>query len=242
MRTRFNLFTNTAVIYNGVTNPNISELHKELKNPYKVLSDVRKKHLRNYIRFMFHEKEHYTKMLTVTTCQHQSEFTDSECLNIFLKYIHRYRFYFDNYVWVAERQKETKDIHFHVVCDVSSSVWSDKETFVITCTDGTSRKYYVGIMFEMLKYLNKRFPNTGSNVLNIKQYNNPKHLAHYLSKYVSKNNSWFWCRVSQVSRGLIERYKKESYKYIFDMDLDVEDILSMPEIYGSSWLSVRKIE
>lgn len=104
---------------------------------------------------------------------------------------------FTAYLWWCEIQhKTTNDIHFHIV------VFSDNQKpFDIK---------------DEIKYLNKKFPNTGTNVINIAPIkNNTNGVLFYMLAYMKKfKTSYIHGKVCQLSQEIRKCYKQYSSVYI----------------------------
>jgi len=138
-------------------------------------------------------------LVTITTCQNSSGLTHKQCkgrLSMWLELRIKQKV-FTAYLWWAEIQlKKTNDIHFHIV------VFSDNEKpFDIP---------------NEVKYLNDKFPNTNTNVINIKKLDKGTNgVFYYMLSYMKKfKKSEIHGKVCQLSQEIRKCYKKYAGKYI----------------------------
>jgi hypothetical protein len=129
------------------------------------------------------------------------------------------------YVRVCERQKETNDIHFHLI------LWVDK---------------WFKIKNEV-KYLNQKFQGTKASVFDIEKVEAVEYTRAYLLKYVTKEvkeSEWPFYPL-KMSYGLskLERFYQMLYhkiNYVEELDIvpPKENLLSQPTNYISVWKGI----
>lgn len=152
--------------------------------------------------------------VTITTCQHKNGLTDSECNQILSKWLElrKKQNIINSYLWVAERQKKTGDIHYHIIL-----LSNDK----INIPDN-------------VKYLMKAYKGTGTNVFNVEKVQNKvgaisSYMLKSINKYLTKNadSQSIKARPSQISHDLIKAFKLNANQFIqgvnsYDFDLNQE--------------------
>ncbi len=129
---------------------------------------------------------------------------------------------FTAYLWWCEIQhKTTNDIHFHIV------VFSDIEK-------------PFDIKKEVL-YLNEKFPQTGTNVINIaKIKNNADGVLYYMLSYMKKfKTSYIHGKVCQLSQEIRKCYKQHAGIYItteFHSD-NIMQFITNKKIYSNEFVT-----
>jgi hypothetical protein len=162
------------------------------------------------------------KFITITTCQHKENQPDkffTNYLGDWLRTIEN-----DGYMWTAERQDATNDIHFHIL---------------IYCKNIDIKK--------KLKLLNKHFAGTGTNALNVKSIVNRKEngAIRYLTSYqtkairLDKEKNRVFARVSQVSQKLKNHYLQYAKDYISYIPY-VDEMQECETIYKTKFCVLKR--
>jgi len=147
-------------------------------------------------------KENPTKiayLVTITTKQNSCLLSHKECkekLSMWLE-LRKKQMVFTSYVWWCEIQhKTTNDIHFHII------VFSDIEKAFDIPNE--------------VKYLNEKFPQTGTNVINIQPvFNGLSGVVYYMLSYMkNKIKSEIFGKVCQCSYDIIKCFNIHKGKYI----------------------------
>lgn len=99
--------------------------------------------------------------ITITTLQHKTKFSDKDLLYKFKKFIQHRK---DPYCCVVERQRETADIHYHIITTSS-------KPFDIPSN---------------VKRLGKLFTNFNTNVFNVQLVDDVQGVVRYFYKYIKK--------------------------------------------------------
>lgn len=175
-----------------------------LKKWYNKKSHLTHKKCKEFISHLYESKKSNQRFyfITLTTKQHETGFTDAE-LN------HKFGLWTKNrsdfqYVCILERQRNTGDIHYHLVARTSKDF--DIRGEVRKCAR-LFRVEYHPALFDV------------SRVTNIQALTN--YLRKYFTKVGTKFNdkkppysSLFKCRTLLVSKGIAKSFKANAYKSI----------------------------
>lgn len=135
-----------------------------------------------------------------------SPVSDQQGMKILNKYLTvlRKRFGTFMYVWVAEHQPGTRNIHFHVIQNRKFPVSYINALWVM-------QQYNAGLRNEKISYENlisiynsNQFKQVHKflNPVDIKPVHSISGLSGYLTQYVTKNNDVFGCAVWHCNRGV----------------------------------------
>ncbi|CAO4846809.1 MAG: hypothetical protein FADNKDHG_01470 [Holosporales bacterium] len=184
---------------------------KLISNEFQ-MSNKQKSRIKLIMKFaLTHYPLEVWKFYTITTCQHLNRLSDQELTSRFSMAMENLvkTYKLEHYLWVAERQPSTGDLHFHIFCNGSKLPYD-----------------------KVVPYLNKLFPFTGTNVVNGKKIQTKgfngkemtiEKLSMYLTKYVTKNDVVLHCRPSQISHGFLKLYDEFKYLYETESFIDVSN-------------------
>jgi hypothetical protein len=196
------------------------------KESYKVNPKTVAKMKRCIMLYERYNPDQMPVFVTITTCQHKNGMSDKECSQVVSDWLDLKKKTINlEYVRVCERQKETNDIHFHLI------LWVDK---------------WFKIKNEV-KYLNQKFQGTKASVFDIEKVEAVEYTRAYLLKYVTKEvkeSEWPFYPL-KMSYGLskLERFYQMLYhkiNYVEELDIvpPKENLLSQPTNYISVWKGI----
>jgi len=179
-----------------------------IKKWYNRKTPLTHKKCKQFITHLYESKKPNERFyfITLTTKQHETGFTDSECNYKFgLWAKNRTNF---QYVCIVERQRDTGDIHYHLVARTTKDF--DIRGEVSKCAKLFNVEYHPAL-FDV------------SRVTNIQALTN--YLRKYFTKAGTKFNdkkppysSLFKCRTLLVSKGVAKSFKTNAYKSIVKVD------------------------
>lgn len=156
------------------------------------------------------------KFLAFYSISFPLNFEDDLCMKVFNTFLTRLRkdFRLRSYLWVAERQKNGT-LHFHLL--TNSFMPIRKVNYYMSKAINNQVKNSNEVSnFDMLSY----------NGVDVKRVNNNrKALNCYLTKYISKNNIFFYRLPYHSSRDISELFTAETFTSI--KDPDYKSILSV---------------
>lgn len=136
--------------------------------------------------------------------------TAQKILNKFLT-VCRKRYGRFKYIWVAERQEDTKRIHFHMISDKYFNIaefnalwvlqqYNEKITHPVYTLEQINEAYQDKKLYisPRGKFVSKM--QTMLNPVDVKTVKSVNGLSSYLTQYISKNNDSFMCRTWHCSR------------------------------------------
>lgn len=161
------------------------------------------KRIKTMINFMHLTKTENEKLLfiTITSLQHKTNKLDSSIYADFQRWVKRLPLV---YVCVLERQRNTEDIHFHLVVRCPRSFYFDfkKEEIRIS-------RFLSSDTFRVQPH---------PALFDVSEINDISTLVGYITKYVTKDPkeycSLFYCRTYSISRNLTKIWKAEADKYV----------------------------
>ncbi len=139
--------------------------------------------------------------LTLTFIASVTDKQGQQCLNKFFTVLRKFATF--HYIWVAEHQQDTGNIHFHVILNHRFDIKMVNALWV-------RQQYNAGICHS--KYSAEQiaeFSEAGTvqkylSPADVKRIDNVDHLSMYLTNYITKNTDTFECRVWHCSRKISE--------------------------------------
>lgn len=151
--------------------------------------------------------------ITITTKQHETGFRDSDLISRMGKVL-RSRLYFGNeYICVCERQRNTSDLHFHILTVYDSVDFFDYKRLRRKCAKSFGIRDHPAIL--QVDWIEEE---DSSGVA--------RYMAK-LSSYVSKESgedapysSIFYCRTYTISKHLKAEFRKVANRYVLGFSSD----------------------
>lgn len=209
----------------------------------KKKSHVHKSHrtvkkLTQLINLMYEYRNKKNKLywVTITTVQHQTKRSDKELFYALKLWLQHRRV---SYICVAERQRETGDLHFHLIMSQSKDFDLPVECKRLSALFGTPThpaRFDAKHVFNVArlttyiaKYVRKPCPSNETMQKNWERKDqiNPKTNKPYGFKY--PYSSIFECRTFSCSNDISRQYKENSDK--FKLTIPVESIQLYPHLF-----------
>lgn len=152
--------------------------------------------VKTMINFLYETKKEkeYLYFITITTVQHRSGKTDKELFGRVGVWLKNRQLH---YVCTVERQRDTEDLHFHIIIRASSK-------FDI--------RYELGRLSKLLSVQNH------PALFDVKRIDNLQRVVGYINKYITKNgtkySSVFRCRTFSVAKRTRASYKAMAHRFV----------------------------
>lgn len=164
---------------------------------------------------------------TITTCQHKTGLTDKEL-------IYRLKLWLQHqsirYINVVERQRETGDVHFHLIIE---------------------KEKYFDIKVELYKLARLFECESHPALFEVKAIKNVKMIISYIRKYVTKKgqkptnekplySSLFKCRTLSYSQGINKLFKQNYSHYVIELPYTAIQLLNLELLHKSDFFCTYK--
>ena len=185
-------------------NKNKNTTYHPRKRWYNKKTPKSAKRVKTMINFIYDikKKDEHLFFVTITTCQHKSNFTDKQ---LFSKIGLWLRYQGVHYVSTVERQKDTTDLHFHLIILAK-------------------KKYsFVPELKKLSKYFNVDYHPA---LFDVKKIHSINTVIGYITKYVTKDNkkysSIFQCRTFSVANKTSKLFKTVADNYVIKIQARTE--------------------
>lgn len=191
--------------------------------------------------------------LTLTFIQSVSDQQAIQLLNSFLTAIRQEHKGFQ-YIWIAERQKDTHNIHFHLIINRRLAVRRYNALWVLQQYNaGLRGKTRYGESITMQEVMDRYDNGTMQKILNpldIRRVKSISGLSSYLTKYISKQEKGeiYGCLPWHCSRGVSKLFIKtlvsrSAFAYLqtlhnYKVDKDTGEMFEPQVIKGDYWIMV----